>query len=147
MSRYISENIKIQLALESNNLCANPLCLNTIMDPITHTITGQIAHIIPFSNEGPRGNTISLKEDEINSFDNLLLLCPECHKIIDTNPSVYTIDILREWKQPWLFSNVRTFTNHFVELIYKYNIHKKASSKFNNSKFINISSHVYNPNI
>lgn len=132
MNRYISENIKFRLALESNNLCANPLCFNTIMDPLTQTITGQIAHIIPFSNDGPRGNSVHLKEEEINSFDNLLLLCPECHKIIDTNPREYTIDILREWKQPWLSSNIRNFSINFLELIYEYDIPKKASSKIIN---------------
>lgn len=56
MSRHISDEVKLKLAFSSNNLCANPLCINPIMDPITGTITGQIAHIVPYSNNGPRGN-------------------------------------------------------------------------------------------
>ena len=129
MNRYIPKNVAVQLAINSNNLCANPLCLNSIMDPSTNTITGQIAHIVPYSSNGPRGNEILMNEEEINSFDNLLFLCPECHKIIDTNPDEYTIPILKEWKQPWLFLNIKNFINDFLEVVFKYDLNRKVSAK------------------
>lgn len=129
MSRYISKEVLVQLACSSNNLCGNPLCLNPIMDPVTQTRIGQIAHIVPYSSNGPRGNEIIMDKEEINSYDNLLLLCPECHKIIDTNPNEYTIQVLKEWKQPWLFLNIQNFINAFLEIVSKYDLYRKVSVK------------------
>lgn len=127
MSRHISNEVKLKLAFSSNNLCANPLCINPIMDPITGTITGQIAHIVPYSNNGPRGNEATLNEDDINSFNNLLFLCPTCHKIIDTKPDEYSTKILQQWKQPWLSLDIKDFTSKFLELVSKYNLVEKFS--------------------
>ena len=51
---------------------------------------GQIAHIIAASENGPRGNKNSANlQDEIG---NLMLLCPEHHKLIDGDNRVkYTV--------------------------------------------------------
>jgi len=127
MNRNISNKVALQLALASNNLCANPLCLNSIMDPCTNTITGQIAHIVPYSSNGPRGNETILNKDDINSFNNLLFLCPICHKIIDTKPNEYSINILQQWKQPWLSLDIKKFIREFLELVSKYELVGKFS--------------------
>ncbi|MGF7110492.1 HNH endonuclease [Treponema pedis] len=129
MSRSISNKVKVQLACSSNNLCGNPLCLNPIMDPITRTVIGQIAHIVPYSSNGPRGNEVIMNEEEINSYDNLLFLCPECHKIIDTNPNEYPTHILKEWKKPWLFLNIQNFIEDFLKIVSKYDLYSKTSVK------------------
>lgn len=44
-----------------------------------------MAHIIAKSENGPRGN--NLPED--NTYDNLILLCPNHHKTVDKNPLEY----------------------------------------------------------
>lgn len=47
---------------------------------------GEIAHILPFSPNGPRGHEIEGENlEERNSVDNLMLLCPKCHHLIDAN--------------------------------------------------------------
>jgi hypothetical protein len=46
---------------------------------------GQRAHIVAFREEGPRGRESERPED-IDSLENLLLHCPECHKEIDDHP-------------------------------------------------------------
>lgn len=40
-----------------------------------------------------------MSNDELNSSDNIMLLCPTCHKLIDEHPEEYTVDILKEMKR------------------------------------------------
>lgn len=57
------------------------------------------AHIIGDSPNGPRGNELSktLSKDP----SNLILLCPECHKLIDSKSgeNKYTVEILKSMKK------------------------------------------------
>ncbi len=57
-----------------------------------------IAHIVAFSRSGPRGKQ-KMTAKEINDAGNLMLLCPDCHKLIDTNPEKYSVKTLRKFKQ------------------------------------------------
>ena len=56
-----------------------------------------IAHIHAYSGDGPRFNE-NLSEDDRNSIENLMLLCPQCHKTIDDDEVTYTADVLRSIK-------------------------------------------------
>ena len=60
----------------------------------------QRAHIYSFSEGGPRGNE-GIKKEELNDFDNLMLVCYGCHKKIDkeTDGGRYTAKLLKEWKR------------------------------------------------
>lgn len=60
--------------------------------------TGDRAHIIARSKKGPRGDII-LSEKEVDNIDNLMLLCKDCHKRIDTYPSDYPIAKLKKMKR------------------------------------------------
>jgi hypothetical protein len=42
----------------------------------------QKAHIYSFSSDGPRGNR-GITKEHLNSLDNLMLVCHECHQKID----------------------------------------------------------------
>ena len=55
-----------------------------------------VAHIIPASEKGPRGNKESANLQI--EYSNLMLLCKKCHKEIDDNPEIYTAQLLHEWK-------------------------------------------------
>jgi len=57
----------------------------------------QAAHIIGFSEDGPRGEE-DLSEELARDISNLMLLCGECHKNIDTNKLNYPVDLLRKLK-------------------------------------------------
>lgn len=57
----------------------------------------QAAHIIGFSPDGPRGEN-DLSEPLSKDITNLMLLCGECHKTIDTNKASYPVDLLRQMK-------------------------------------------------
>jgi hypothetical protein len=60
----------------------------------------QRAHIWSFSSDGPRGNE-GIDPNELNGFDNLLLLCHECHELIDKEKDggKYTVALLQAMKE------------------------------------------------
>ena len=56
------------------------------------------AHIIGDSPKGPRGDKEKSKE-LAKDINNLILLCPECHKLIDSDEDKYTVEVLRKMKR------------------------------------------------
>jgi hypothetical protein len=60
-------------------------------------VTGEIAHIVSSRPGGPR-STYNLSPGEHDKYPNLVLLCPEHHKIIDEHPEIYTVERLRQMK-------------------------------------------------
>jgi hypothetical protein len=59
----------------------------------------QRAHIWAFSNDGPRGNS-GIAKKKLNDFNNLLLVCHECHRKIDKEKDggKYTVTLLQSMK-------------------------------------------------
>jgi hypothetical protein len=57
-----------------------------------------MAHIVAFRPAGPRGET-PLSSAERNDLSNLMLLCHQCHKLIDDNPDLYTVEMLQKFKK------------------------------------------------
>lgn len=82
-------------------ICARPGCgQRLIVDGTAHdgpAVIGKMAHIRAFSPEGPRHDP-SLTQSEIDSADNIILLCPTDHEIVDAQDSTYTVAELRDWK-------------------------------------------------
>lgn len=62
------------------------------------SLLGEVAHIVGEQSNAPRGNH-SMPLKERNDVKNLLLLCPEHHKIIDDHPELYPIEKLHDIKQ------------------------------------------------
>jgi hypothetical protein len=56
-----------------------------------------MAHIVAFKPDGPRGRSLSRPKD-INNIDNLMLLCPQCHHLIDERPREYPREALEKYK-------------------------------------------------
>lgn len=95
----IKDTVKIRLWAKAGGRCE--ICNKSLLED---GFTGkednfaQIAHNIPSSPKGPRSGNNS--RDGVNSFDNLLLLCGEHHKLIDgINRVDYSVETLREYKQ------------------------------------------------
>jgi len=59
---------------------------------------GQYAHIIAVSPQGPRGDD-DLSDKLAKDLSNVMLLCPEHHKLIDSHIDNYTVDELRRMKK------------------------------------------------
>ncbi len=90
------------LLIRSGGKCAFPGCPASLVafsgirrNPV---ITGQIAHIVSSSPDGPRGGHI-LPPGQHDKHTNLIGLCSEHHTIIDAEAHVYTVERLRQMKQ------------------------------------------------
>lgn len=101
ISMSISSGVRRKLWAASGGYCGNPACHK---DLFTLSETGKIlnieelAHIIGQSQDGPRGEE-DLPLDERDKFENIILLCPTCHTLIDKNPELYPVEVVREWKK------------------------------------------------
>jgi C-terminal domain 10 of the ABC-three component (ABC-3C) systems len=84
----------------SGNQCAAPNCTNALIARDGETIISKICHIESAKKGGARWNT-DMTDDERRHFNNLILLCDECHSIIDNkeNESKYPVSMLKDWKK------------------------------------------------
>jgi hypothetical protein len=82
--------------------CAMPECRvelfvdATEYDPIV--VIGDIAHVAAAADDGPRAAT-ELDTAQRNDYENLVLMCKNCHSRIDGQPSFYTVERLKDIKQ------------------------------------------------
>jgi SMODS-associated and fused to various effectors sensor domain/HNH endonuclease len=58
----------------------------------------EVAHIVAFRADGPRGRERT-RPGDIHNAANLMLLCPTCHKLIDDHPENYTKRALAAYKR------------------------------------------------
>ncbi|ORA62932.1 hypothetical protein EJ571_10420 [Mycobacteroides franklinii] len=58
----------------------------------------EAAHIIAASETGPRGESAASAEER-GAWNNLLLLCANCHTLVDKSAAAYPVDLLLEWKR------------------------------------------------
>jgi hypothetical protein len=95
---------KLRLFAGSSGYCQKPECLTPLfpseLSGINHI--AEIAHVLPHGKTGPRSEEILDEEFEPDSFENLILLCPRCHTIIDKNPEAYPRTALLAWKREHL---------------------------------------------
>lgn len=112
MSRSIPFPVKSRLYMKSGRRCAMPNCKINLLPKITADIESNIsenAHIVAFGNKGPRADA-ELNIFTKNAEANLILVCANCHTIIDKNPDIYPIEKLLEIKN-----------NHEKEVLEKLN--------------------------
>ena len=81
----------------SGNQCAFPECHLPLVDLASGKVTGRICHIKANKPGGPRYDPLQLEEDR-QSFDNLLILCPIHHDVVDSDLESYTVERLRSMK-------------------------------------------------
>lgn len=102
--KAISTEIKLRLFSDSAGYCQNPDCLQPLypaeMGGDKHI--AEMAHVIPHGEKGPRHEERPEEEFEADSFENLILLCPTCHTIIDKSPDGYSRSTLLDWKNKHL---------------------------------------------
>lgn len=80
----ISEEVKRRLYAESMGRCMNPECQKDLF--FNNGDIAERAHIVPYA------------ETEDNSFENLVILCPNCHTLFDKNANLL-IETVKEWKR------------------------------------------------
>lgn len=98
-TRHIPVDTLRALIARSAGYCQNPECNRDLFPFLadgTYRNIKESAHIIPFSLNGPRG--AEERPENPHKFNNIILLCPTCHKLADTFPERYPVAMLREWK-------------------------------------------------
>ena len=90
----------LQLFADSGGYCQRPDCANRLFrDTGTKNIhIAEIAHIIAASAAGSRANATTSQSYK-GTYDNLILLCANCHTTIDKSPADFPDTMIREWKR------------------------------------------------
>lgn len=106
---YSQRTLKLLFAF-SGNECAEPNCTESVAIPATEKsdaqIVGNICHIHALAENGPRSKT-GLTENELNEHDNLIVLCPTHHAIVDSQHETYSACELRRWKETQEAKSIR----------------------------------------
>ena len=95
----LSLKTKLRLFSDAAGLCQNPSCLQPLF-PEQHASLhiAEIAHIIAASDYGPCADP-DMDLGHRRSYNNLLLLCPTCHTMVDKAPQNYSCYQLIQWKK------------------------------------------------
>jgi len=102
--------MRLRLFSDAAGHCQNPACLNTLFPAELggEKHIAEMAHVIPHGDHGPRHKDRPPGQFLADSIDNLLVLCPTCHTMIDKDPEAYPRVRLLDWKQ-----------NHLARLLLK----------------------------
>jgi hypothetical protein len=93
--------------------CSFPGCQMKLIEydetKLQGSVIGEEAHIIAKNKNGPRGK-INIEETRIDLYENLILLCPNHHTIIDTQGDKYSEEIIYSMKRKhevWVDNNLK----------------------------------------
>ena len=101
VTRRIPQITRLLLFVRAGGRCQFDGCNRFLLE---HPLTvaegnfAQVAHVVAFSRQGPRGDALS-RPARVNDVGNLMLLCPQCHKLIDDHPDRYTVATLEKYKR------------------------------------------------
>lgn len=88
-----------RLFAASAGYCQNPGCSNELfVDAAGRSIhIAEMAHVFAASDGGPRASP-DLSEQERGSFENLIMLCANCHTMVDKAPTAFPDSMMLGWK-------------------------------------------------
>ena len=88
------------LFAKSGNRCAFPKCDSPVIAEVDdeRERIAEMAHMIAYSDDGPRSDPALAPEDR-NKASNLILLCPTHHTLVDKLEHQYHVHVLREMKR------------------------------------------------
>lgn len=100
-SRRVPQRTTLTLYVQAGARCEFDGCNKYLLEHYpteTPGNFGEQAHIYAFNEGGARALEPGRPED-INDLSNLILLCPECHHLVDdVRPQDYTVETLRKFK-------------------------------------------------
>lgn len=102
----ISTEVKRKLWASSGGYCGKPDCNKDLFPFFENgeiTNIEELAHIIGQSENGPRGDN-ELPLSQRDEFENIILLCPICHTIVDKNSHLFPDSTIIQWKKDHLES-------------------------------------------
>lgn len=92
-------NTQRRLFAASGGYCQNPGCNQALFVEIetARVSVAEMAHIFAAQDDGPRAN-LQLTEQDRGEFSNLILLCANCHTVIDKRPENFPDSLILKWK-------------------------------------------------
>lgn len=101
------------LCTKSGNRCAMPDCRAVLVKDAVNTdrasLIAEAAHI-KGENPGSARYDLNMADEERNSYENLILLCPSCHTKIDKQPGVFPVSLLQQYKEEheaWIIKSTK----------------------------------------
>lgn len=107
--RSPSQSTVRRLFAVSGNCCCYPDCTSSLVAD-DGAVLGEICHIRARNEGGARFDT-SLTEAERHSFENLMLLCRNHHRIVDARNAEHTVEMLLDIKARHERRHARTETS------------------------------------
>jgi len=101
VSRHVPHLRRLVLFVRAGGRCEFDGCNDYLIEDaltLTEGNFSEVAHIVAFRPDGARGRE-SNRPTDVNNIDNLMLLCPKHHKLIDDHPSNYTRHGLEIYKK------------------------------------------------
>ena len=90
------QSVKV-LFSASGGMCAFPGCRIRLIDHESGAMLGEMCHINAYAAGGPRYDPVRDVSSRSET-DNLIILCPTHHSLVDQDPTTYTAESLRRMK-------------------------------------------------
>lgn len=89
-----------RLFAASAGYCQNPSCANELFVDAagTNVHIAELAHVFAANDGGPRADP-GLSEEERGAFANLIVLCANCHTMVDKAPDAFPDHTMLGWKR------------------------------------------------
>lgn len=97
----IAANVVRQLWAGCGGYCQNPRCNKYLFASVGDEIVtlANVAHIIGHGANGPRSEHELAKAIDRDGLENLIMLCLDCHKIVDELERDFTVEAMQGWKR------------------------------------------------
>ena len=98
--KSIPTNIARRLWADCGGFCQNPTCQRFLFTSVEDDSVSlaNAAHIIGYGKNGPRSEHALASDIDKNGLDNLIMLCLDCHKIVDELEKKFSVEAMRSWK-------------------------------------------------
>jgi len=89
-----------RLFASSAGYCQNPSCTEKLFNEVEgkRFLIAEMAHVFAAQDDGPRPNP-ELTEEERGAFENLIVLCANCHTMIDKASEAFPDAMMKRWKE------------------------------------------------
>jgi ATP-dependent Clp protease ATP-binding subunit ClpA len=91
-----SNQTRYIISLLSSGRCANPVCRKQLLE--NNRLIGEFCHLEGEKEGSARYNPNST-EKQRNEHQNAIMLCANCHTLVDKDETTYTVYILNSWKK------------------------------------------------
>ncbi len=126
---------KLKLFTDSAGFCQNPSCNIEIFpkgfEGYPHI--GEMAHIFAATDGGARTKT-ELTKEERGSYNNLIILCANCHTLVDKTPNIHSAKLMTSWKRKHAFKLQKIFGS--VELSSRADLRKMIEPLLSENRMI-----------